>query len=199
MNLAEFDKLTTAILMPVLGPEGFQFRKGTFLRCSPEGLCHAVVVDLDMKTKKSFRVMGGFDAVSLNRPGTSPAENGIFGAHYVTATGIGKKQFRFAAVDRATTERTLKQVASTLESEVLPWFELHKSAEQIVDVIEDEFPFIKGKLLFDAGHHVSARPHLEKHLEYLKKQPSSKEIADAINHTELMLRQCGAGVPKQSL
>ena len=92
--------------------------------------------------------------------------------------------------DEASANKSLETVKGLFASIVLPHFAAIDSIEKVADVAEESFPFIKGKLYFEAGLRDRAKPQLQKHIEYLRKQPQSPPVVRGMSETVSMLQQC---------
>jgi hypothetical protein len=190
MKPQEFDKLTSQILAPEMIAAGFKADQWIFSRCLPDGLCHLVTMDFDIRNKKSFRVIVGFDSTILNDIGTSPGQSGTIGVHYVTGGGLSKRPSSFPAFDDGSARRSLGQVVSAMQQHVFPWFTEFNSLERAIPIIEEEFPYIKAKLLFSLGRHADSLPYLDRHLAYLSTLEPSADVLQGKRETEEMRRLC---------
>jgi hypothetical protein len=190
MKPKEFDKLTREILEPVMVTEGFDADRWIFSRCLSDGLCQIVTMDFDIRKKSSFRVIVGFDAAILHDAGTSPGQFGTVGVHYVGGGGLAKRPTKFPSFDVDSARRSLERVLSVLQQHVFPWFRVFSSLEKAIPVIEEEFLYIKGKLLFSLGKFKDSLPYLDKHLAYLANLEASPDVLQGRRATEEMRRHC---------
>jgi hypothetical protein len=92
--------------------------------------------------------------------------------------------------DVASATMSLETIKGLFASKVLPHLAAIDSIEKVADIAEESFPFVKGKLYFEAGLRDRAKPQLEKHIEYLRKQRQVSSIVRGMNETVSMLEQC---------
>ena len=170
MKLAEFDRLTQQALGDTLGPsEGFTFRNGTYYRELNSGVRQVVVIDFDTRSGKTFRVILGFNAKLV--AGDLPAEDaGVYGVRYLGHNALATKPTTFLCMDKLSASKSLTEVKQALSTVALPWFASVQTIEQMADVVEDQYPAIKGQLLLHAGQREQAKAWLVKHVAYLRAQ-----------------------------
>jgi hypothetical protein len=190
MKLKQFDELTKKILAPVVQEEaGFSFDEGTFFRDFPNGVRHVLTLDFDTRKGSTFRVMVGANSPLLH-DNVSPSQAGAVGLLYLSEGGLHKSIKNFVCFDEASATKSLETVKRLFASKVVPHFAAIDSIEKVADIAEEDYPFIKGKLYFEAGLRDRAKPQLEKHIEYLRKQPQVPAVVSGMNETVLMLQQC---------
>ncbi len=190
MKISQFDELTKKILSPIVESEaGFSFDEGTFYRDFPNDVRHVFAIDFDARKGSAFRVMVGVNSPLLYE-NVSPSQAGAFGIRYLSAGGLSTSITNFLCFDEASAQRSLETVKGVFVSKVLPHFAAIDSIDKVADIAEESFPFIKGKLYFEAGLRDRAKPQLEKHIEYLRKQPQLPSVVAGMNETVSMLQQC---------
>jgi len=190
MKMSQFDELTHKILSPIVESEsGFSFDEGTFYRDFPNGVRHVFTIDFDPRKGNTFRVMVGVNSPLLFE-NVRPSQAGAFGIRYLSTVGLFTSITNFVCFDEASARRSLETVEGLFSPKVLPHFASIDSIEKVADFAEESFPFIKGKLYFEAGLRDRARPQLEKHVEYLRRQPQLPTVVRGMNETVSMLQQC---------
>ena len=190
MNTTEFDELTKLVWSPLLeGEFGFAFEKGGFCRELDGGIRQVILMDFDTGQARTFRIIVGFNSsfISGDLP---PAEAGAFGVRYLDDQGLSSKPKNFPCFSQEAAEKSLSQTLHTALTVVMPWFANYKTAEDLVGVIEDQYPFIKGKLLFHAGQRDMAKKYLSTHMQYLARQQQSPSVVQGARETQEMLKFC---------
>lgn len=190
MNATEFDNLTTNIWSPYLqGELGFEFAEGAFCRELDGGIRQVILLDFDVRNAKTFRVIVGFNS-SFIAGSLSSVDAGVFGVRYLDDRVLSGNPKSFPCFSREAAEKSLLQTLSVIKDFVIPWFGNYMKVEDLVGVIEEQYPFIKGKLLFHAGQHVKAKSYLVKHLEFLVRQQQTPSVVQGMNETQEMLKLC---------
>jgi len=190
MNQAQFDKLTKAEMSSLLESEfGFAFDEGVFYRNLSSKVRHEVIFDYDARSKKTFRVMVGLNS-SLIYGETPASQAGIFCVRYLNAVGFSERPVNFPCFDEAAAKESLKNIRDALVDAVLPWFSAIVSIRDLASCVEEQYPFVKGKLYCLAGDGVQGEIFLSRHLSYLVQQPHSEELERALDETRQLLRLC---------
>ena len=186
MNLNEFDRLTVSILLPVLREVGFECDRGTFSRNLPRGVRQVLVVDFDVRSKATFRVIVGFnhDAVAGS---ASPAEAGVYGARYLDRNGFSSHPSNFPCFAARAAEQSLVLVRRLLESDVLPWFDDHRDVMSVVESMEPYYAFVKGRILLSDGRYSDAKRYLQEHLRQLEQKNPADAVLAGIEETKTMI------------
>lgn len=190
MNVSEFDAITKAVISPLLEAEhGFLFVEGTFVRDFPKQVRHVVMFDFDVVKKNTFRVMVGFNSPIITGE-LSPNEAGVLGVRYLSESGLSDVPTNFPCFKKEIARQSLTRVKTLLTEHAIPWMSLFDSLEKIADVVEEQYPFIKGKLYFSVGAREKAKTYLSRHLSYLTTRPRTSEVVRGIEETKEMLKQC---------
>lgn len=192
MKLREFDDLTLLHLGKLLvNEQGFSFANGTFCKRLADGTRQLVSVDFDVRSKKTFRVIVGFNHDSIAGD-TPPSEAGMFGARYVNERGFAPKPINFSCLKPDVAAASLINVRESIARFVLPWFQQHADVAKVIEVVEAHYPFVKGKLLVSSGNFEEARKYFADHLEALRSRPPSEATANGIAETCAILEKIDA-------
>lgn len=190
MKTSDFDELTKKIWSPLLeGGLGFEFESGAFCRELDGGIRQILLLDFDVSQGKTFRIIAGFNA-SVIAGELPPVEAGVFGARYLDDKGLSAKPRNFPCYSRDAAEKSLSESLQVIEKVVVPWFANYETVDALVGIIEEQYPFIKGKLLFHAGQPEQAKDYLLRHLEYLTRQQQIPAVVNGMNETREMLKHC---------
>ena len=186
MKLTEFDALTRQLLSPLFAEHGFTLEAGCFARDHASGVRHLVIVDIDTRTRKTFRVIVGINAQPFFR-GRPPSEEGTFSVRFLTPGSLGLTAKNFVCFDQASAIESLNAVREAFPRFALPYLDAIDSLERAAEAIDEQYPFAKGKLFLMSGRKGEARVYLERHREYLKKLVQDAEIQAAVAETERLL------------
>lgn len=190
MNISEFDKLMRTVISPVLvGEEGFSLRNGTFFKDLPNQVRQVVMFDFDARTKKTFRIILGFNSPVIAES-LPPYEAGVFGVRYLSGSHLSDTPSNFPCFDRSSALRSLEIVKRSLVEAALPWIASANSMEKLAEIAEAQYPFVKGKLYLYAGLAGQARVYLSNHLTYLLRQVKTLEVTQGITDTQELLDRC---------
>jgi len=190
MNLSEFDALTRSVISPLLQVEcGFAYAEGTYFRDLPGRVRHVVMFDFDVRKAKTFRLIIGFNS-SVISGNTSPNEAGVFGVRYLGESDMSHMPSNFSCFNNEAANKSLERVKRGLRERGIPWMDSLKTLEDIAQITEEQYPFIKGKLYFSAGLFDKAKIYFAKHLAYLAAQTRTSETLQGINETQNMLTRC---------
>jgi hypothetical protein len=190
MTPNEFDRLTKEIWSPVLQAElGFSFDQGAFFRELPDGTRHVILLDFDVRNAKTFRVMVGFNSALITRD-LSPVEAGVFGLRYLDETGFAARPKNLPCFNEDASKASLSKILHVVSEVVVPWFAAHQNAAAVAELVEDQYPFIKGKLLLQAGKLDAAKRCLLRHQHYLNAQPQSAAVTQGLQETSALLNRC---------
>jgi hypothetical protein len=168
----------------------FSFRNGTFWRDLQSGVRHVVIIDLDTRAKKTFRVILGFNALQIAGDRT-PDEAGIFAVQYLSHAGVSGRPTNFPCGDGVFARRSLVVVRQALLEFGIPWLSRVHTLRQCADLVEDHYPAVKGQLLLCEGLVDEAGFLLEKHRDYLRAHGYA-ETEPAWIETERLIAQCKA-------
>lgn len=190
MTPREFDQLTKSVWSPYLERElEFGFAEGAFFREMPDGTRHVILLDFDVRKAKTFRIIVGFNSTVIS-PGVSPVEAGVFGVRYLDAVGFCGAPKNFPCFDQDSGRASLLKTLLVVKEVVIPWFDSHQTAQAIAELVEEQYPFIKGKLLLQAGRADAARRYLLQHEKYLRAQPQTDAVVKGMQETAELLKQC---------
>lgn len=190
MTPTEFDNLTKEIWSPFLENElGYAFEEGAFFRQLPDGTRQVILLDFDVRAGKTFRVIVGFNS-TLIAPNLSPVEAGVFGVRYVAEAELAKMPKNYPCFNREAAKASLSKTLAVVKQVVIPWFIKHQSAEAVAELVEEQYPFIKGKLLLQAHKLDAAQAYFVRHQQYLRAQPQTESVSQGLKETAELLLQC---------
>ena len=188
MNTRAFDRITQKVLDPLLGPLGFEFDRGAYIRNLDSKVRHVVMLDLDTKRKRFF-VKVGLDSAVLDRPSDGDDVGGAYVTSNLSPGGLGKRQ-PLPAHDMASATKSLEFTRDALERFGLPWLEQCTSLEQLAAQMGDEYDLLKGQLYLEAGDREAAKKWLAHYRARLDTMQGGPEIGAAIRETETLLSRC---------
>ena len=131
MNIAEFDKITREVLDPFLYPSGYRFDKGTYWCPTPGGLRRIITLDFHVRSKSSFRVHVGLNAIELHDD---------YGLHYIqffTGGSMSGSPRDIPCRNEAQARASLGRIAGHLNSMILPFLNAASTPSELADLIED--------------------------------------------------------------
>jgi hypothetical protein len=186
MKLTEFDRITTAVLLSALREEGFSFDRGAFNKNLPNGVRQVIIVDFDVRSKNTFRVIVGFNHDAVAGP-AAPVDAGVYGVRYLDRIGLSTKPTNFPCFKSDAAKQSLELVHDLIRKVVLPWFGDHQEIQSVVETMEPYYAFVKGKILLSDKRFSAARQYFSDHLRQLEqKTPTSAVLAGIAETKDIM-------------
>ena len=187
MKVAQFDKLTADVLMPVAARDGFELREGAVWRRRRPGIIDVVILDFDVRQGRTFNVIVGFSS-DVTAEGRLPPECGVTAVQYLNGGGsLSDGVQRFTCFDAAAARQSLARVSAAW-SVLLARFDSVMSFEQLADIVEPLYSYDRARLYAAAGAREKAVAAYETHIANLERQPLTDETAGYIAATREMIR-----------
>lgn len=186
MKASTFDKLLQLIVSPILcGKFHFEFRKGVFFRRQDSGVRNIFFFDL-LGGGKAFRATAGFNS-DVIAAAVDPVDAGVFAVAYVTPGSLGPKPRPLPCNTEVVARGSLSALLPTIEDRLIPWFDSTTTNASLAELVEDEYVFVKGRLLASGGKVHAARTCFQTHLQRLERLPEHPSVVAGIRETRRLL------------
>ncbi|MBX3469261.1 MAG: hypothetical protein KF878_20495 [Planctomycetes bacterium] len=178
----ELTRAAHALLLPILKTQGFSADKLVFHKTGASGVAPLISLDLDSKTKASFKVHVGVEVRSPGSP-RRPGDKGFAAHRLLSRGGVTQSDCTWPCDTSERMSRSLEGVLAALQAHGLPWIAGLATLDDVLKEVPENYSVARTQLALEAGDAARAREFILQGLERL--QPLAAEPWAAADIAEL--------------